>query len=422
MRRQLTRAILAVTALVLIVLGVPLAIAVRKSYYDAATVRLQQRATEGLLEVQLPLDHNQAASQDGDENTHQTTLYDPTGQRVSGPGPAVADAAVAQALGGDSASTNNDRELVVALPITERGSEDVAGVLRVTEPVAAVDTDVDRAWAVMALTGLGALVLAWLVASALSRRLARPIQRLAEAAARFGDGAVVIPSEPSGVAEIDQLDAALAASSSRLALLLSRERSFSADVSHQLRTPLTRLRMSLDELDGTEASVSEARAEVDHLQTTVERLLALSRDRQPVGQPVDVNEAVLATSRRWSRRVEQTGRSLRLATTDGLPPISGSQAALDQVLDVLIDNAVVHGRGAVDVASRAAPGGVVIEVTDEGSTIEPGTREAIFERHHGNGSGTGIGLALARALAESEGGRLLLTEVNPTRFTLIFPR
>lgn len=420
MRRQLTRTILAVTALVLVVLGVPLAIAVRKSYYDSATVRLQRQATEGLLEVQLPLDRNQPTSQDGDGNADPVTVYDPTGQRLTGPGPVVGDAAVSQALGGDSASNSNDRELIVALPITERGSEDVAGVLRVTEPLAAVDAEVHRAWVVMALTSLGALVLAWLVASALSRRLARPIQRLAEAATRFGDGAVVIPSEPSGVREIDQLDAALAASSSRLALLLSRERSFSADVSHQLRTPLTRLRMSLEALDSSGVATVDALADVDHLQATVERLLALSRDRQPVGEPVDVNEAVMATSRRWTSRIEQTGRTLQLATTEGLPLISGSQAALDQVLDVLIDNAIIHGSGTVDVASRAAPGGVVIEVTDEGSTIEPGTREAIFDRHHGTGNG--IGLALARALAESEGGRLLLTDVNPTRFTLIFPR
>ena len=421
MRRRLTLAIVAVTALTVVLLGVPLAIVVRRSYFDAARVRLERRATEGLIEVQLPLDGDELGALGADRDADSISVYDEEGQLRFGKGPPVGDAAVRNALGGDGVSTSSDEYLIVALPIVDRNDEQPGGVIRVTEPVSVVDASVRRAWGVMAIAALGALALAWVVARMMARTISRPIQRLADAAAEFGAGAVVIAGEPTGIAELDKLDRALASSSVRVARLLGRERAFSADVSHQLRTPLTRLRINLEALDQTNGAAAEALTDVDDLQATVERLLALSRDTHPVGESIDVNPSVAGTRRRWDGRFEVVGRNLVLSSADRLPPINASRVALDQVIDVLIDNAIAHGSGTVTVSSRAAPGGVAVEVSDEGHAIGVLERERIFTRHHGTGTGAGIGLALARALAESEGGRLLLTDVAPTRFTLLFP-
>jgi signal transduction histidine kinase len=82
------------------------------------------------------------------------------------------------------------------------------------------------------------------------------------------------------------------------------------------------------------------------------------------------------------------------------------------ILDVLIDNALDHGAGAVMVRARAAPGGLAVEVADEGPGI-PGDPVSIFQRRGANARGNGIGLALARSLAEGEGGRLYVARATP---------
>jgi signal transduction histidine kinase len=87
---------------------------------------------------------------------------------------------------------------------------------------------------------------------------------------------------------------------------------------------------------------------------------------------------------------------------------------------VLLENALRHGCGAVSVTARDAEGAVAIDVSDEGSTIAGDSRE-LFRRRSLDAQGTGIGLALARRLTEAEGGRLVLSARQPTRFTVLAP-
>jgi signal transduction histidine kinase len=93
--------------------------------------------------------------------------------------------------------------------------------------------------------------------------------------------------------------------------------------------------------------------------------------------------------------------------------------SIDQIVDVLIDDALRHGNGAVTVTARSLGGAVAIDVADEGSVADIVTDERLFQR--GEGDGHGIGLALARSLATAEGGRLLLTNRHPATFTLFLP-
>jgi signal transduction histidine kinase len=417
-RLRLTRAIILVAALTLVLLGVPLAFVVSRYYENSAAVDLQRRAAEATIEVTLPFDAHALDDLSDEATVEAFGVYDPSGTLVAGLGPADADTAARRALAGEPSFDHSTERLVYAIPLTERSTDTVAGAIRVSQPDAIVDSRIHRAWLIMAIASLAALVIAWLVAAAQARRLARPISELVDAAERLGAGGVVLAHEKTGVTELDVLGEALASSSVRLAELISRERAFTADVSHQLRTPLTGLRLLIDtEVHDTHAR-TDLLGEVDRLQLTVEHLLALSRDQLPESAVLSLNDVVRDSMRRWGPQIAAAQRQFVINTGQAKHLVRGSATAISQIVDVLIDNALAHGTGTITITSRAAPGGAAIDVLDDGPGIDPAEATQIFERHHG--AGTGIGLPLARALAEADGGRLLLTQLSPPRFTVVF--
>ncbi len=423
MRRQITRAILAVAALLVIGLGMPLAVVIQRFYQDGAVADLHRRAAETIVEIALPLEPGSLAQVAAEtDSPGDFTVYDNHGRRIFGGGPAQADAPVVQAIAGRLASATNERELVLATPITDRSTETIVGVVRVTQPGAVVDRQVRRAWFVIAVVITIALASAAALARAQGRRLAAPVGSLADKAAAMGRGDFTSRIDASGIPEIDTVATALDESAVRLAGLLARERSFSADVSHQLRTPLTGLRLRLEHAarsDQPQVHINGAIEEIGRLEDTVEHLLALSRDRHPIGKPLDLSDLFGALTSRWRNRFADTDRQLRVELDNRHVAVRSSGVSIGQVLDVLIDNSLRHGAGAVIVRSRAAPGGLVLEVEDEGPGIAEDRRSAVFNRHEG--SDHGIGLALARSITEAEGGRLLLATARPPCFHIIMP-
>jgi signal transduction histidine kinase len=278
----------------------------------------------------------------------------------------------------------------------------------------------------MAALAAGAVAVASLVARVLAGRLGRPVDALAVAAARLGEGDFSVRAGRSGVAEVDAVAATLDATADRLGRLLGRERAFSADASHQLRTALAGLRLRLEAarlLPGAdqEQAIADALAEVDRLEDTVEQLLALARDAGVPRDRLEVGEVLRRVERGWHGRLAADGRPLRVRVEGDLPPVRASTAAVTQVMDVLVGNAAEHGAGTVTVRARAAPGGLAVEVSDEGPGVT-GDPARVFARRDGGATGHGIGLALARSLAEAEGGRLLLQHAEPpVVFVLLLP-
>jgi len=408
---------LAVTVLTVLLLGVPLAVVARRWYEDRNTVDLQRRAAETAVDVSVDPDSGAVHVDEDDTDTGSVGVYDATGGLFTGTGPATGDAAVQAALNGSPSFDHSTESVVYAVPITARGDDRVGAVVRVAEPDAEVDAAVHRAWLIMAAVAGAALLIAWLFARALARRLSEPVQRLAVAAEQLGAGGVVLAPEPSGVVELDLLGNALASSSARIAEVLARERAFTADVSHQLRTPLTGLRLMLE--SDPSAVTPRALAEVDRLQRTVEHLLALSRDRPTGDHAIDVAETVRAAGERWTPLVAARERTLIVESAEHTGVVRASATAVGQVVDVLVDNAIAHGAGTIRLVCRHTPGGTVIEVSDDGPGVRIDDTEQIFKRRHGTGHG--IGLSLARSLAEADGGRLLLTCHRPPKFTMFIP-
>ena len=284
------------------------------------------------------------------------------------------------------------------------------------------------AWLLIAglvLTGTGA---AAGLAVVQARRLTRPIDRLVETSAQLGSGDFSARTGPLDVPELDRVGQSLDDSAARIATLVGRQREFAANVSHQLRSPLTGLQLRLDVL-ATEGENPETRAReieaaqevTDRLGRTVNDLLTLAR-KGSAGTPENIDLAALASehARRWEPQFHQVARQIRL---DARNPVVArvTPGGVAQALDVLIENALRHGKGTVSITAGSDQVGAFLSVSDEGEGIDPEDRETIFEREASGTGSTGLGLSLARALVEADGGRLLLAGTRPPLFEIRMP-
>jgi signal transduction histidine kinase len=351
-----------------------------------------------------------------------TGIYDRAGRRLAGRGPRRLESDLRGSLDG-TVATQRGSHLRVGVPI---GVRPTAGVVRAVAASGNVRSRVLRAWVLLGAFGLLAISAAAALAWWLSRRLDAPLVRLASAAHRVGDGDFTSRAPRSGIAEIDGVAEAIDTTAGRLGAALDRERSFSADVSHQLRTRVTGLRVTLEAAVVTGSSSDEAmrRAirETDRLEETIDDLLALARDPGGERAPLDVPAMLDDIERAWHGQFADVGRPLRVEIDHDTPSPQVSGIAARHIVEILVDNAMRHGRGEVRITTRSTHDGVAIDVADEGPgvTITP---DELFRRRAGGGDGHGIGLALARSLAEAEGGRLVASRPSSgARFTLLLPR
>jgi len=421
---------LAVLAAVLAIglFGVPLAVAVAQYALIDEQTKLEQVAGAAALAVSADVVRGQVPPwlPDAKPNTDIAVyVYDDRRiLRITGLGPAGGDAAVGQALDGAIGRRDGDRELVVAVPVTHEG--DVIGAVRAASPRSAVYQLIGLAWLAMAGLAGVAIGAVWLLARRQAGRLARPLEELSGAALRLGEGDFSVRTPPRDIPEIDAVGSALNSTAARLDHMLARERAFSADASHQLRTPLTGLRLQLEaalDRPGQDLrhAITAGIGTTDRLEQTIEELLALARDTpKSTAGPLDLVTLLDEIERCWHDRLAAEHRLLRMVVDPHAPPSSASTAAVRQVLTVLLDNAARHGSGMVTVAVRDATDALAIDVCDEGRGITASETE-LFTRRSRLADGHGIGLALARSLAEAEGGRLRLTRPVPPTFTLLIP-
>jgi signal transduction histidine kinase len=422
LRRRVRLSILAATAGALVVFTLPLAVAIRSAYVQQAETELEGEAARVLVLVsddQLLHTRTLPAPRDAEVDL---SVYDSAGHLISGSGPSRSPAAVEAAASGSTVTLREGDSFAGYLPTSDDAK--ARAVVRAALDSSAVSGRYRRAWVLMGVLALLVLALAWFAAGRLARRLSRPLEMLADSAQALGQGGFGLHVPRSGVTEVDVVGSVLEESGRRLGDRFQRERAFSADASHQLRTPLTALRLTL-EAASTDPSTNgpavafEALAQVGRLQQTIEDLLALARDLPDPVVPVDVSPVLASVEPRYRQLLADQGRRLEVDPGDGLPAADFPEAALRQVLDVLVDNACVHGAGTVVVSARASGTGIVVEVRDHG-TLPAGDLERIFRRRSAQAQGTGIGLALARSLAEADGARLLVSRGDGvTTFTLL---
>jgi signal transduction histidine kinase len=407
---RLVLAIAGVAAAAVVLFAFPLAIALERSYRDEELLKLQRdtiAATRGIDLSHRP-DHVELP-----RFTGSIGVYGARGSLIAGAGPRFADQPTRSAIRGhEPTGSTPGGQLVVAVPLLS--GETITGAVRAQRSQANVAGRAHSAWLALAGLGAGVLALAIVAALGLARRLARPLETLAAAARRVGEGDFAARATSTGVSEIDDVGVALNRSSERIGDLVERERAFTADASHQLRTPLAALRLELEsqalESPGPPAGVTAALAQVDRLQNTIETLLAVARDAPTGEQKVNLVDAIREVEARWHGPLAADGRPLHTSVDAPRAVAALSPDVLTEIVDVLIGNAHAHGSGAISVSVRHTSDAYAIEVHDQGPGFGPDIDDA-FRR--GAGDGHGIGLALARSLAHSQGARLEITTPGP---------
>jgi len=272
--------------------------------------------------------------------------------------------------------------------------------------------------AVIAVAAIGA---AALLAGVQARQLARPLERLARSASRVGDGDFSAgATQPSGIGEIDAIARSLRLSANRVDRMLESERGFTADATHQLRTGLTAIAMRLELLEragdadvATEAAA--ALAQTHELNTTLDELLTVARTGSTKERTeVDLTALVDHQVADWRQRFAEKRRQV-VVTTGVTQRVMATPGLVGQVLNVLLENSLRHGRGTVAVLVQDSS----VTLEDEGSGVPQDRVATLFDRPSDHRAAHGRGLALARRLAESDGGRLELVQPSPAVFRLV---
>ena len=326
--------------------------------------------------------------------------------------------------------------LVTAVPVLVGG--EATGAVRVTQSFEAIRRSGRRD--ALALVGFGAvalalgLVAAWLVAGS----LARPLRNLAGTARRIADGDLASRAAREGAREQRELADAFNEMTGRLAGVLEAQREFVANASHQLRTPLTGLRLRL-EAASLKAGEGELRHELAAAEDEAQRLsrllnglLALAReggDPGP-GRPVELDLVAEEAADRWREPARRSGHELVVAG-EGYAVVQASRDDLLMALDNLIENALHYSPAgtAVTIEWSQNGGSASLAVADEGPGIAPRDRERVFHRFYRGSAGaakpgTGLGLAIVDSVARRWGGTTRIEQRAPrgTRIALLLPR
>ncbi|HKY75688.1 MAG TPA: ATP-binding protein [Acidimicrobiia bacterium] len=445
MRRRLVALAATTTIMVALAFLIPLAVLVRTLAKDRALSAAELEAQSlapvlALTRDTTALDAAVRATTPGSRG--RLTIILPDGTTVGGP-------AGGDGLAGDDPRERDNLALARqgrAFSAPARGGIEVlvpvalepgqTAVVRVLVPTSVLERGVASAWAVEAALGITLVASAVAVADRLARTIVRPVDALADAAGRLGEGDLSVRINPEGPAEVKQVAVAFNRLGDRVGELLEAERELVADLSHRLRTPLTVLRLDAEGLDNPE----EARRladDVDELERAVTGVIRQAR--RPVQEDIVVSETDAAQVARdrlafWAPLAEDQERAfdfvcVGVATEEGgedrgpaSTTVAVSPDELEAALDALLGNVFAHTPEgtAFRVEVRAlSDGGIALAVEDSG----PGLSPDFVERGVSGAGGTGLGLDIARRTAEGAGGvfRISRSAAGGARIAMEFP-
>ncbi len=303
-----------------------------------------------------------------------------------------------------------DDLLAAAAPILDNG---LVGAVRVSQDIGQLRAGVNRVTIGVIIVGLTGLAAGLVIAFALAGSLARPLTRLAATARRLGSGDLSARAgDVSSAREINELGHSFDEMADRLERTVQAQREFVANASHQLRTPLTGMKLRLE---SAAASVEDpdvrhqlhaADTEIDRLAATVNRLLVTAREAEAgmahEAPRTELRDAAEAACERWRERAERLASSIETAGAGATAAIDPKD--LEQILDNLLDNALAYAPGLIEIET----GPTFVAVRDRGPGIPAPERERVVERfYRGRGApsgGSGLGLAIVRDLAERWNG------------------
>ena len=343
---------------------------------------------------------------------------------------------VLEAAGQQSSTSELTKSAVIVVePVWSGKARDTQiGTVVLERPTGPLNQNIANLWLYLCALAGGALVAAVLVAIYLARWVSRPLARLDAAAGRIADGDLTVRARTGyGPPELRRMAATFNMMAGRLEALVHGHRAMLADASHQLRTPLTALRLRLDLLatdasPSTAAELAGAQEEIARLSRLVDGLLATARAEALTEQleTIDVVEAVAERVSAWQPVAD--GHDVKLIAEAGgysgrdgggtRPMVALGAGHLEQILDNLIDNAIgaIGGAGAgsggtVRISAADGEAGPLLTVADDGPGMTPQERSRAFLRYTtGSQNGTGLGLAIVHRLVTANGGTIRLAD------------
>lgn len=443
MRWRFMAIVMVITGIVLLVQTVPLAQYLREVEYDRLITALErdafilagrsEEALESLERASLETVEDAAHSY-RDAGGGRVVLVDTTGTAIvtsdddqSAVGgdyatrPEITDALAGTIASGSRFSTTLDEQLVyVAVPVLS--GDEILGAVRLTYPEAVVDQVVGQRLGVIGVVALLTLLIAGVAGIIFSGTVTRRLSVLTRTTERLADGDLEARADPSpGAPELVQLATSFNRMADRLSSLIDEQRAFAADASHQLRTPLTALRLKIerardlieDDPAGAVDRLTAAEYETDRLVTIIEGLLALGRAGSTSAPLVAVDLAAVARDRveQWQPLAAESGVAIDVGGVKAVH-VSSVPTGADQMLDNIIDNALAVSRPGdqISVVVTDAPS-PSISVLDSGPGLSDEAMERAFERFWRGDSttpGTGIGLSVVAELARVSGASVAM--------------
>lgn len=332
----------------------------------------------------------------------------------------AARALIPHARDANTEVTGQDGEwLQVAVPISD--NDEYNGAVVFARSAEHEHDEIAVMWTWLALTGLGALALGIVLALRLARWVSRPLNALGGTAATLGGGDLSVRAPTDrGPDEVRALASTFNRMAERMQSLVRSHQVWVADVSHQLRTPLTALRLRLDVLateeedSETVAELSGALEEIARLSRLVDGLLAVARAEGDVSRRelVDVGQVAAERVAAWEPVARERRIEVHLASTPNTAARLGS-GHLDQVLDNVLANALeaVPDAGRIRVQVARSDGRVHLRVIDDGPGMDERAKEAAFHRFANHAArGNGLGLAIVHRLVSADGGSVRLVD------------
>jgi signal transduction histidine kinase len=327
--------------------------------------------------------------------------------------------------------TAGEELLLVTVPVVDGGQ--VVGAVRVSASRESVVDRVHESWLRLAAIGLavvaGAFVLAWILATTVSR----PLSRLRNTASDLGQGDLEARAPTDGPAELAALGVSFNRMADALGSSMQAQRDFVANASHQLRTPLTGIKLRLEAIRAEGGAAGEnaekAEEELDRLEALVDDLLALAgaATPPPAGAAVDLSTVVEDAVERWRAPAGEAEKTVGAGRVEQAL-VFADAGDLAHAVDNLIENALRYtpAGARVTVESQAENGRATLVVADDGPGIPAEDRARVFERFYRGsngrrlGPGTGLGLAIVAELVERWGGEVALGDGPGTRVRVVF--
>jgi signal transduction histidine kinase len=452
--RRIALALVLLTAAVLIAAVVPLALGAIDHERDAFVQDTAGSASSIAQLARGPLqtggheDHADVAAlseamDDAERNSDEVLVLDRVGQPVprlshGSPPEHIYHKLIGEAANQQSPTTELTKSAVYAVAIVY-GTGRLAGVqigtVVLERPTGPLNQNIDNLWLYLIVLAGVALAAAVLVAIYLARWVSRPLARLDTAAGKIADGDLTVRASPgNGPPELRRMAATFNMMAGRLEALVHGHRAMLADASHQLRTPLTALRLRLDLLatdaaPATAAELAGAQEEIARLSRLVDGLLATARAEAMTEQleTIDVLEAVTERVAAWQpvaaghnvKLIVEVSEGAGSGGAGGRAMVALGAGHLEQVLDNLIDNAIDALTepdagpvgGSIRISAAATDTGTLLTVSDDGPGMTAQERSRAFLRYTtGSQNGTGLGLAIVHRLVTANGGAIRLAD------------